>query len=100
MLGDDESAKQLAQNITDYRQGLIYGMESIAQIMAIESMNINTFKRIANFITTRSDVFTIRCDSTADRNETAGTSLQTEAVVDRSSTPCEALYWYQGASYL
>jgi len=61
-------------------------------------MNISKFKQIANFVTTRSDVFTIRCVTTADRNGTDGATLETEAVADRSSSPCKILYWYQGAS--
>ena len=60
--------------------------------------NIDSFKKIVDFITTRSDVFTIRCVATADRNDFAGATLETDAVVDRSSTPCKILYWYQGTS--
>ena len=76
----------------------MYGMESIAEVMQMGSMNIDTFKKISNFITTRSDVFTIGCVATADRNGLSGATLETEAVVDRSSTPSKILYWYQGTS--
>jgi type II secretory pathway component PulK len=97
LLGGDQPAEDLAVNIMNYRDGLIGGMQSIAEIMQVESVDIDTFKEIAEHITTRSDVFTIRCVATADRNGTNGTTLRTEAVVDRSSRPCEVLYWYQGA---
>lgn len=95
---EDERAEQLAENIIAYRAGLLYGMESIAEVMSVESMNVETFKRIASVITTRSDVYMIRCFATADRGGTAGATVTTEAVVDRASSPYEVLYWYQGAS--
>jgi hypothetical protein len=73
-------------------------MQSIAEVMQVSSMTIDNFKKIAGLITTRSDVFTIRCVATADRNGKNGATQETEAVVDRSSSPCKVLYWYQGAS--
>ncbi len=97
LMGGGDSAELIAQDIAAYREGLMYGMESIAEVMQVDSVSVNTFKQIANFITTRSDVFTIHCAATADRNETEGLKLQTEVVVDRSSSPYEILYWYQGA---
>ncbi|HUU19887.1 MAG TPA: helix-hairpin-helix domain-containing protein [Sedimentisphaerales bacterium] len=98
LLGGGDSAEQTAQEIIAYREALLYGMQSIAELMQVPSMNIDTFKNIAGFITTRSDVFTIRCLATADRNMVSGATLETEAVVDRSSSPYKVLYWYQGAS--
>jgi len=98
LLGGDDAAMQLAEEIVAYREGLLYGMESIAEIMEMEIMSIDTFKKIADSITTRSDVYTIRCFATAERARGDGLMLQTEAVVDRIETPYEILYWYQGAS--
>ncbi len=98
LMGGGDTAEQTAQEIIAYRETLLYGMQSIGELLDIPSMNINTFKNIAGLITTRSDVFTIRCVATADRNMVSGATLETEAVVDRSSSPCKVLYWYQGAS--
>jgi len=98
LLGGGDAAEQVAENIVAYREALLYGMQSIAELLQVPSMNISKFKQIANFVTTRSDVFTIRCVTTADRNGTDGATLETEAVADRSSSPCKILYWYQGAS--
>ncbi len=98
LLGGDDTAYQIAENIITYRESLMYGIESIGELMQVGSMNVDSFKKIVDFITTRSDVFTIRCIATADRNGFAGATLETEAVVDRSSTPCKILYWYQGTS--
>ena len=100
LLGDSDADKQTAENIVAYRAGLIDGMESIAELLNAGLVDLNTFKRIANNITTRSDVFTIRCFATADRGNVSGTTLQTEVVVDRSSSPYTTLYWYQGAGNL
>jgi len=97
LLGGDEAAEELARDIIIYRAGLIDGMQSIAEVMQA-GMKIDTFKKAANYITTRSDVFTVRCVATADRSGLSGATLQTEAIVDRSSTPCKILYWYQGAN--
>jgi DNA uptake protein ComE-like DNA-binding protein len=98
LMGGGDSAQQTAENIIAYRETLLYGLESIGELLDVPSMTINTFKQIADLVTTRSDVYSIRCVATADRNGTKGTKLETEAVVDRSISPCRVLYWYQGAS--
>jgi len=98
LLGGGDTAEQTAAEIIAYREGLLYGMESIGELMQVPSMTTNTFKNIVGSITTRSDVFTIRCVATIDRNMNSGATLETEAVVDRSSSPCKILYWHQGAS--
>jgi len=97
LLGDDETAEQIADEIITHRDSLLSGMQSIAEVLDVKSVNVKTFKKIAKHITTRSDVFTIRCVGRADRGRGRGVRLQTEAVVDRSQTPCKILYWYQGA---
>lgn len=96
LLGGGDTAVLVAQDIIAYREGLMYGMQSIAELL--QTVSIDKFKSIANFITTRSNVYTTRCVATADRGQTDGLSLQTEAVVDRSTSPYGILYWYQGAS--
>ncbi len=97
LLGDDETAKQIANDIVTHRDGLLSGMQSIAEVLDVKSVSVKTFKKIAKHITTRSDVFTIRCVGRADRGRGRGVRLQTEAVVGRNQTPCKILYWYQGA---
>ncbi len=98
LLGGDDQAWQVAENIVTRREVLADGMQSIAELMESGSVNLDTFKRIANSITTRSDVFTIRCFATASRGSDSGLALQAETVVDRSSSPYKILYSYQGAS--
>ncbi len=94
LFGDNDEALQIAEDIIAYRSGLIYGMQSIAELLNV--LSIDRFKSIANFVTTRSNVFTIRCFATADRGDSDGVTLETEVVVDRSSNPCRVLYWHQG----
>ena len=98
LMGGGDSAEQTAENIIAYRETLLYGMESIGELMDVPSMSVNTFQKIADLVTTRSDVYSIRCVATADRNGKKGAKLETEAVVDRVESPCKILYWYQGAT--
>ena len=100
LLGGSDSDVQTAENIVAYRANLTDGMQSIAELPEAGLVNSETFRRIANNITTRSNVFTIRCFATADRGGVGGTPLQTEVVVDRSESPYTTLYWYQGAGNL
>ncbi len=96
LFGGDAQAEQLAQTVIADRSGLLYGFQSVADLLNQQSMSLEKFKQIADRITVRSDVFTIQCVATS---ETSGAGLQTECAVDRSATPCAILYWYQGANY-
>jgi len=97
LLGGGDTAERTAAEIIAYRESLLYGMESIGELLEVPSINTNIFNNISGFITTRSDVYTIRGVATADRGGVSGAILETEAVVDRSTSPCKVLYWYQGA---
>lgn len=96
LFGGDDEAEQLAYTVIADRASLLYGMESIAELLDKQSMTTERFKRIADRITVRSDVFTIRCVATAD---VSGARLETECVVDRGATPASILYHHQGANY-
>ena len=98
LLGGGDEAEQIAGGIVNYRNNLAAGMESIAEVLQAGLMSTDTFKRVANYLTTRSDVYTVRSFSTASRGSNSGATLQTEVVVDRSANPCEVLYWYEGVS--
>lgn len=98
LFGGGDGGFQLAEDVISFRENQIYGMESIADIVANGSMSVSDFKKIADLITVRSDVYTIRCHASAVRpSGAAGFTVRAEVVVDRSSTPYEILYWYQGA---
>ncbi|MCP4612555.1 MAG: hypothetical protein GY845_27975 [Planctomycetes bacterium] len=98
LIGGGDTAEQTAQNIIAHRETLLYGMESIGELLDVPSMSVNTFKKIVDLVTTRSDVYSIRCVATADRNGKNGAKVETEAVVDRVESPCKVLFWYQGAT--
>jgi hypothetical protein len=97
-MGGGDTAEETAQNIIAYRETLLYGMESIGELLDVPSMSVNTFQQIADLVTTRSDVYSIRCVATADRNGKSGAKVETEAVVDRVESPSKILFWYQGAT--
>ncbi|UCG48641.1 MAG: general secretion pathway protein GspK [Phycisphaerales bacterium] len=99
LLGADDEADRVASEIVAYRETSLTGMQSIADILQAGVVSLEQFKEIANSITTRSNVFTVRCFATAERGVRDGAEYYTEAVVDRSPSPAKILYWYQGANY-
>lgn len=98
LLGGGDEGERDALAIIDYRESVTDGIQSASELVDQRILDQNTFSQIENYITTRSDIFTIRCMATADRDGPNGASLVTEAVVDRSETPAKVLFWYQGAN--
>jgi len=98
LLGGGDEAERTARSIIAYRETLADGIEDISELTEKGVLNQDVFGQLENYITTSSNIFTIRCFATADRGGLAGTTLQTEAVVDRSSTPFKILFWYQETS--
>ena len=98
LLGGGDEALHTAQEIIQYRETLMYGIEDISELVNQRVISDADYQLIQDYITVTSNVFTIRCVTTADRAGTYGATLRTEAVVDRSTSPCKILYWYQGAS--
>ena len=98
LLGGGDEAERTAQSIIAYRDTLADGIEDISELTEQSVLSSDVFSQIEDYITTSSDIFTIRCFATADRNGLDGATLQTEAVVDRSSRPCKILFWYQGTN--
>jgi len=96
LFGGAEQGEQAAYAVVSERAGLLYGFESIADVANVQAVGIERFKRVADQISIRSDVFTVRCFA---RAAVSGAAQQTECIVDRSEPPCKILYWYQGASY-
>jgi type II secretory pathway component PulK len=95
LFGGGDEAERSAQAIMAYRDTLVDGIEDISDLTDQGILSEDIFGQIEDYITTSSDIFTIRCFATADRNGVDGTTLRTEAVVDRSSTPFKILFWYQ-----
>ena len=91
-----EGQERLADDIIAYRDGLAAGMVSIAELLDIKSVNQETFKDLAERVTTRSGVFTVQ---TKASSFTTGGQYNSEAVVDRNATPTRIVYLYQGVMY-
>jgi hypothetical protein len=98
LLGGGDEGERDALAIIDYRENQTDGIQSPTELVGQGILDQNTFNQIENYVTTSSDIFTIRCVATADRNGPNGARLITEAVVDRSETPAKVLFWYQGAN--
>ncbi|MHC5119608.1 MAG: type II secretion system minor pseudopilin [Planctomycetota bacterium] len=88
-----EGDEQLADEIIAYRDGLETPMTSIAELLDVKSMNIETFKKIAGFITVRSDVFSLYAKAT---NDSTDLTYTVRAIVWRNGTSCDIIYWYEG----
>ncbi len=97
LMGGDDQSYTIAEKIVTYSAGLFYGMESIGELLGAEGLSVEQFKKVANFITTRSNIYNISCTATADRNGDDGAQLTTETVIDRTAVPPTVLFWYQGA---
>jgi DNA uptake protein ComE-like DNA-binding protein len=82
----------LAESILEKRASADYpeGFTSVAEIMYTPGITLETFKEIAELITVRSNVFTIRSCGEADRS---GMRHYVETVVARTRTDLTVLYW-------
>lgn len=98
LLGGGDSTEQIADNIIKYRDSLPGAMQSIAELLNVNSVNIGTFKKIANYVTTRSDIYTIHTFASSNQSRAGSAKFQIETVVDRSLKPARILYWYQRAN--
>jgi type II secretory pathway component PulK len=98
LMGGTNEAIAAAQAIIGYRESLEYGIEDISELTDAGVISSDMLSMIQDYVTVSSNIFNITCTATADRGGTAGTSLRTEVVIDRSTSPYKVLYWYQGAS--
>lgn len=98
LFGGGNDAERNALAIIDYRESETEGIQDPSELVEKQILDQNTFSQIENYITTSSDIFTIQCVATADQDGPNDATLITEAVVDRSETPCKVLFWYQGAN--
>jgi len=89
-----EGNEELAQEIITHRESLLAGMESIAELLKVKRMTVDAFKKIANSITTRANVFSVTSRASSTRSVVVS---RIEAVIDRTPPRPAVLYWYQGA---
>ncbi|HEV56311.1 MAG TPA: hypothetical protein ENN87_02295 [Phycisphaerales bacterium] len=93
LLGGNEP---VAQDIVAYREGLAGGITTLADLRNVPSVTLDLAKEFVNYVTTRSNVYTVHVVATGDRS---GLSYEVEAVVDRGESPTQILYFREGAIY-
>ncbi|MCP4454543.1 MAG: hypothetical protein GY809_24055 [Planctomycetes bacterium] len=96
---EDGDAKKAAMSIVNYRQGLLGGMEGVGELLDIEGVSREQFNKIVDWVTVRSNVFTVYSRAMSVQTAISGATMVTEAVLDRTESPCRIAYWYQGASF-
>ncbi len=84
----------MAKSLVQWRDSRGAGVYSIGQLLQIEGMNVNRFKRVVDRLTTRSNVFGVQCRVTSMKT---GALYRGEFVVDRGGDPEAILYHYEGA---
>lgn len=99
LLESPQGNDELALSIIDYREGFVGGIANVADLLQVESLSRNQFKKIVDRVTVRSDLFCIYSVATADRTGISGATEVVEAVVDRSANPIAIRYWYQGVRF-
>ena len=90
-----EGEEQAAVDIIQYRNSIM-GFATVADVVYVDSITKKNARNIIDFITTRSDVYTVRCFASAD---TTSVTRHVEAMVDRRRKPVEITYWNTGAKY-
>ena len=98
LLGGSNEAYAVANAIIGYRENLQYGIEDPSELVDAGILTSDELTAIQDYVTITSNIFKITCTATAYRGNNVGTTLRTEVVIDRSTSPCKVLYWYQGAS--
>lgn len=96
---EDADAKKAAMSIVNYRLGLLGGMEGVGELLDVEGVSRQQFNKLVDWVTVRSNVFTVYSRARSVQTAISGATVVTEAVLDRTENPCRIAYWYQGASY-
>lgn len=93
LLGGNE---ELAEAVVDHCDK-VGSIMSIGELLDVKGMKIKVFKDIAELVTTRSSVFSVRSETVS--GYTGGVS-SIECVVDRGGNDgVSGLFWYEGAGH-
>jgi len=88
-----EGNEALARDIVAYREGLAGGIVTLADLRNVPSMTLDVAREFINYVTTRSNVYTVHVVAVGDRS---GLRYEIEAVVDRGTSPTQILYFREG----
>jgi hypothetical protein len=74
-------------------------MEGVGDLLDVEGVSREQFNKLVDWVTVRSNVFTVYSRARSLQTAISGATMVTEAVLDRTESPCKIAYWYQGASF-
>ncbi|NQV31914.1 MAG: general secretion pathway protein GspK [Phycisphaeraceae bacterium] len=94
-----DGSEMTASSIVASRQNQLSGIQSIGDLLDVPGLSRSEFKKMVDWVTVRSNVFTVYSRARALQTAISGATVVTEAVLDRTESPCQIAYWYQGASY-
>jgi type II secretory pathway component PulK len=99
LMGGTTEAYVAAESIIAYRETLLYGIENPSELTSQGIISSDLYSLMSSYLTVSSNIFSIRSTATADRDGGPnGATLQTEIIIDRTTSPYKILYWYQGAN--
>jgi general secretion pathway protein K len=88
-----EGNESVAQAIINHRENLSESMLTIGSLLDVPLFGIKGFKKVANHLTTRSSIFTIKSSAVAEATGMQGVA---EIVLDRRGQTPRMLYRYKG----
>lgn len=91
-----EGNETTVDDIISRRKSSATPMESIGELLHLGAVDVKTFKQIANYLTTRSDVYQVTCTVCSEINDAVS---RCEFIVDRSGTAGTILYQHQGVRH-
>ncbi len=91
--------RSVAEAVMSQRSQLAYGFSSVGSLLTIDSIDVATFKQVVDFVTVRSNVFSIQSTARARYTGLSAMRTVTETIVDRGESPVQFIYHTQGARY-
>ena len=88
-----EGDSELANNVVAYRDTTVGSIFNVAELIEDEAIGVNGFKKIADKVTVRSNVFSAK--SMASSQLTKG-KYSVEVVFDRAQSGINIMFWFQG----
>ena len=93
LAGGDEA---LAERLVQARSARATAMTSVADLLDMQGVGLDGFKKLASKVTVRSEVFGVCCTS---RSVRTGSCYQADAVLDRGQKRTSVIYWHEGVNY-
>ena len=88
--------RELAESIIAYRDGMVGGFTSMADLQAIEGMTQNSLKKLVDLVSIRSSVYEIDCVAYSDATNL---EFHVKAIVNREQSEGRILFWREGSSH-